>query len=87
MIFLTHDYYAEKDHEFLFDSFHQNLENSIHNKFTTALLLHVLQFHVQNSSFSVLPLIDLNELTNRDVSLRKDMIGGNADNGKGDTYF
>ena len=66
---------------------HQDLENSTHSKFNTVCLLYVLQFHRQNSSFSALLLIDLNELTNRDVFLYKGMIGGNADNGKGDTYF
>ncbi len=67
--------------------FHQKLENSTYCKFNTVLLMHVLQFYMQDFSFSVLPLIDLNELTNRDVFLRKGMIGGNTDNGKGDTYF
>ncbi len=66
---------------------HQILKNSTPRKFNTVFLLYVLQFHTQNSSFSALLLIDLNKLTNRDAFLCKGMIGGNADNGKGDTYF
>ncbi len=62
--------------------YHQNLGKSIYSK-----SIAVSQLSLMNSSFSVLPLIHLNELTNRDVFLRKDLIGGKADNGKGDTDF
>ena len=62
--------------------YHQNLENTMYS-----IHIAVWQLNLMNSSFSVLPLIHLNELTNRDVFLRKDMIGGKTDNGKGDTDF
>ena len=62
--------------------YHQNLENPMYSK-----SIAVLQLRLMNSSFSVLPLIHQNELNNRDVFLRKGMIGGKTDNGKGDTDF
>ncbi len=62
--------------------YHQNLENSMYSK-----SIAVWQLNLMNSSFSVLPLMHLNELTNRDVFFRKDLIGGKTDNGKGDTNF
>lgn len=62
--------------------YHQNLEHPMYSK-----SIAVMQLSLMNSSFSVLPLIHLNELTNRDVFLRKGMIGGKTDNGKGDTDF
>ena len=62
--------------------YHQNLEDTMYS-----IHIVVWQLNLMNSSFSVLPLIHLNELTNRDVFLRKDMIGGKTDNGKGDTDF
>ena len=62
--------------------YHQNLEKSMYSK-----SIAVSHLNLMNSFFSVLPLIHLNELTNRDVFFRKDLIGGKADNGKGDTDF
>ncbi len=58
------------------------LEDSIRSKSTISLKL-----NPRNHSFSKLPLFEMNELTNRDVFSKKGMIGGNANNGKGDTYF
>lgn len=62
--------------------YHQNLGKSMYSK-----SIAVTQLSLMNSSFSVLPIIHLNELTNRDGFFRKDLIGGITDNGKGDTYF
>ena len=41
----------------------------------------------RNLSYIKLPLFEMTEFTNRDVFPVKGMIGGNANNGKGDTYF
>lgn len=68
--------------DFYLKVYHQNLQNSMYSK-----SIAVSQLNLMSSSFSVLTLIHLNELTNRDVFLRKDMIGGKVDNGKGDTDF
>lgn len=46
-----------------------------------------LKLDPRNHSFTRLPLFEKNALTNRDVFLIKDMVGGNANNGKGDPYF
>lgn len=41
----------------------------------------------RNYSYIKLPLFEMTEFTNRDVFPVKGMIGGNANNGKGDSYF
>ncbi len=38
-------------------------------------------------SLNELPLFDMTEFINRDVFIEKGMIGGNINNGKGDTYI
>ena len=70
-----------------FELFHNmerrsHLEDSIRLKSTISL-----QLNPQDHPFTKLPLFKMNELTNRDVFLIKDMIGGNTNNGKGDPYF
>lgn len=46
--------------------------------------------HKLNSTYyslNELPLFDMTEFINRDVFIEKGMIGGNVNNGKGDTYI
>ncbi len=38
-------------------------------------------------SLNELPLFDMTEFINRDAFVEKGMIGGNVNNGKGDTYI
>ena len=69
---------------FYFKVYLQYVENPIYI-YSKSIAVSLLS--LMNSSFSVLPLIYPNELTNLNVLLWKGMIGGKTDNGKGDTNF
>ena len=69
------------------DHFHNmqrcfGFDSSIRSEHTISLTL-----SCWNLSFPKLPLFEMTEFTNRDAFLIKGMIGGNTNNGKGDTYF
>ena len=67
--------------------FHSNLQRSDHQDSVRSPSIIPQKLNYRNLSYIKLPLFEMTEFTNRDVFPMKGMIGGNANNGKGDTYF
>ena len=67
--------------------FHSNMQQSDHQDSVRSPAIITQKLNLRNLSYIKLPLFEMTEFTNRDVFPVKGMIGGNANNGKGDTYF
>ena len=64
-----------------------NLQRSDHQGSVQSPSIISQKLNHRNLSYIKLPLFEMTEFNNRDVFPVKGMIGGNANNGKGDTYF
>ncbi len=67
--------------------FHCNMQRSEHQRSVRSPSIIPQKLKHRNLSYIKLPLFEMTEFTNRDVFQVKGMIGGNTNNGKGDTYF
>lgn len=67
--------------------FHSNMQRSEHQGSTPSLSIISQKLNHRNLSYIKLPLFEMTEFNYRDVFLDEGMIGGNCNNGKGDTYF
>lgn len=67
--------------------FHSNMQQSDHQGSVRSTAIITQKLNLRNLSYIKLPLFEMTEFTNRDVFPVKGMIGGNANNGKGDTHF
>ncbi len=67
--------------------FHSNMQRSDQQGSVSSPSIISQKMNRRNLSYIKLPLFEMTEFTNRDVFPVKGMIGGNANNGKGDTYF
>ena len=67
--------------------FHKNMQRSEHQGSVRSPSIMAQILNHRNLSYRKLPLFEMTEFNNRDVFHLKGMIGGNTNNGKGDTYF
>ena len=67
--------------------FHSNIQQSDHQGSVRSPASIPQKVNLRNLSYIKLPLVEMTEFNNRNVLPVKGMIGGNANNGKGDTYF